>query len=126
MTRSDPVTAVSGRMRWSGRCASWTRNEAPSDRATLCRATRAESRLSAGDPLGPEDLGLLRRKLLFGEDALRLQARELLQLRDLPVPVIGCRWRGLRILLLRVPLLRVTLLLLRPSCSLAARHAIGD
>src|SRR3954447_1704968 len=82
------------------------------------RARAASPRLGASDP---EDLGLLRRELLLGEDALVLELGELLELLD------GIRLRlGRR---RRVDLLRLRLgvgLLLRPAVGLPARDAVAD
>ena len=66
-----------------------------------------------------EDLGLLGREFLLGEDPLRLQVGQLLQLRDLPVAVIRGGWRRWR-LGVRLFLRRVALFLLRPAFRLAA------
>jgi membrane protein len=75
-----------------------------------------------------EDLRLLGLELGVGEDSLRLQVREFLQLRD---GVCGGRGRGRRGGLLLLLLLRVVLvarvlvvLLLRPAVRLAARDAV--
>src|SRR5262249_7286066 len=70
-----------------------------------------------------EDLGLLRLELGIREDALRLEVRQVLQLRD------GVRGGGRRLLVLRrrVLLLRVLLLvLLRPTIRLPAGDPIRD
>src|SRR6185312_4318289 len=74
-----------------------------------------------------EDLGLLRRELLLGEDALVLQRRELLELRDRVGLGRGGGGRLLVDRLLGVLLLRVLLVvLLRPARGLAARDAVAD
>ena len=72
-----------------------------------------------------EDLGLLGREFLLGEDPLRLQVGQLLQLRDLVVPIVRGGWRCRRLLVLLL-LRRVALLLLGPACRLAARHTVGN
>src|SRR5262249_38332542 len=81
-------------------------------------ATRRRGRLR------PEDLRLLRRELLLGEDALVLQLRELLELRDRIGRNRGGRGRpGLRRRSLLVVLL---LVLLGPAVGLAARDTVRD
>ena len=82
-----------------------------------------------------QDLGLLRRELLVGEDALRVELRELLQLSDIVGRGAsrwrrwrGCRrWRGLRRLLLLVGLRgrRLFVSLLLPARDSAADRGCG-
>src|SRR6185503_11324582 len=86
-------------------------------RSAICGSVSGSAATSAA-----QDLGLLGRELLLGEDALRLQVGQLLELSDLLVArVLGRRRRGVRLLFWRV----LRLLLLRPAPGLAAGDVVG-
>src|SRR2546430_11565805 len=72
-----------------------------------------------------EKLGLLRLELGVGENALRLQLSELLQLRD-EVGRFRCGCRGRRRGVVLLLLRRLLVLLFGPAVGLATRHTVRD